>query len=246
MPEFSDSSSLTAADVVYSFEQARASSLYQSQLSPFTSCAAAEDGTVVFQLVSAGPPGGEPFDLPHCKKRLAAHRLQGGQRGGGNWPVPAPAGGGEYTLTANESHFSGSPLVNEIHLVSITDDSALAYSVDVGLIDYPFLHLSSTEEYSIGSANVPVAMNNPGLPGDERQPHLFPGRPVPPAIRTAIDYSDLLQRAYSGHAQEAKTVLNPAFHELSDLSLRTAGTPLPVLALLDELGYLDRDGKATG
>ncbi len=49
---FSDSSSLTAADVV-SFEQARASSLYQSQLSPFTSCAAAEDGTVVFQLASA-------------------------------------------------------------------------------------------------------------------------------------------------------------------------------------------------
>lgn len=50
---FSDGSSLTAADVVYSFEQARASSLYQSQLSPFTSCAAAEDGTVVFQLASA-------------------------------------------------------------------------------------------------------------------------------------------------------------------------------------------------
>ncbi len=57
------------------------------------------------------------------------------------WRELAGTGSGrrrEYTLTATEGHFSGSPLVNEIHLVSITDDSALAYSVDVGLIDYLF------------------------------------------------------------------------------------------------------------
>lgn len=59
---FSDGSSLTAADVVYSFEQARASACTKAKLSPFTSCAAAEDGTVVFQLASADRLGGEPFE----------------------------------------------------------------------------------------------------------------------------------------------------------------------------------------
>ena len=105
---FSDGSSLTAADVVYSFEQARASSLYQSQLSPFTSCAAAEDGTVVFQLASADRLAENLLTFPIVKSGslltgsgvakgvggTGRDRLRGGQRGGGNWPVPAPAGGG--------------------------------------------------------------------------------------------------------------------------------------------------------
>lgn len=240
---FSDGSSLTAADVVYSFEQARASSLYQSQLSPFTSCAAAEDGTVVFQLASADRLAENLLTFPIVKSGslLTGSGVAKGVEGTGRYRLRQEEG--EYTLTANESHFSGSPLVNEIHLVSITDDSALAYSVDVGLIDYLFLDLSSTEEYSIGSANVPVAMNNLVYLGMNANRTFFQDARFRRAIGAAIDYSDLLQRAYSGHAQEAKTVLNPAFHELSDLSLENRRDTAAAAALLDELGYLDRDGE---
>lgn len=240
---FSDGSSLSAEDVVYSFEQARASSQYQSQLSSFTSCSAADDGTVVFQLSSADRLAENLLTFPIVKSGslLTGSGVSKGLVGTGRYQLQE--NGSEYTLTANGSHFSGSPMVQAIQLISITDDSALASSVDVGLIDYLFLDLSSTEEFSIGAANAPVAMNNLVYLGMNANRTYFQDARFRRAIGAAIDYPDLLQRAYSGHAQEAKTVLNPAFYELADLSLENRRDTAEAASLLEELGYVDRDSE---
>ena len=241
---FSDGSSLTAEDVAYSYEQAKNSQVYASRLAGFTSCTASGENTVVFALASPDRLAENLLTFPIVKSGSVSSGSSGMEKGvTGTGRFLLQEEEGSYCLVPNSSHFDLPSSVGRVDLVSITDDTALASSLDIGLIDYLFLDLSSTEEYSAGASNVPVNMNHLVYLGMNANRTYFQDVRFRQAIGGLIDYSDLLQRAYSGHAQEAKTVLHPSFYELKDLPLENRRDTAQAASLLDELGYDQRDSQ---
>lgn len=235
---FSDGSKVSASDVVYSFEQARRSARYQTQLENVSSATASGD-TVVFRLKTADPLFANLLDFAVVKRNTANTSFP---IGSGRYI--AKADGTSAKLICNTRHFGeDTPAQEELPLVSMPDAEAMLSGIKAGSLSAVFSDLSKGELSTAGALSLPVDLSNLVYLGFHTG-HDFINEPtVRQAIAAAIDRGTVFYQGFGGQGQQASLPIHPAIgagQEIEEALLLQHDTD-KANQLLDDAGYAEKD-----
>lgn len=227
---FTDGTSLTADDVVYSFKQAQTAPTYSARLLNFTAVKMLDALSVVFTLRSPEPYALNCLTFPIMKNGDTAD---------------IPAGSGRYTLTeesgkttlaANAARLGGfSPQIKSIALVAISDSDTLNYALQIGNIDFAFTDLSSGSYRRINASSIGVGLNNLVFLGFNSASANLQHADVRQAISLLIDRKTVATTAFQGHARAAFTPFNPDFAGITGYDF--VPDTINAVQLLEQAGF---------
>ena len=227
---FSDGSPVTAADVVYSYGKAAASTQYKALVSVFTACRAEGQQTAVFTLRNGGENAAAALAFPIVKKPDKKSA-----------PTP-PIGSGVYTLSQD-----GTSLVRNVHntadtsnttvrLYHVDREDMLLHTLESGHVTYYFDTLSDGTLPRSSKAGLAVEM--PYLVYLGINGYSVPPPAVRQALSHAIDRTTLVQSAYTGYARAAVTPFHPLWKRTAGLYTFSAVASVSKAdALLESAGY---------
>lgn len=234
---FSDGSAVTAADVVYSFEKAKASAWYGARLTPIAS-AAARGGSVVFTLSEAVPFAENLLTFPVVR------------RGSAEAAESYVTGSGAYVLTADglseNPQKAGGAL--SVALLHIKNPENLKNALEIGNIDYLFTGFSDGEYTRIVAKNTFVTMNHLVYLGINHTSGALQSAAVRTAIYYAADKDAAATAGYRGTAVACGLPFHPAFCAAQSLTSGvTAADSTRADEILNRVGYnrYDKQGKRT-
>ncbi|MGI6773397.1 MAG: hypothetical protein GX264_06370 [Clostridiales bacterium] len=227
---FSDGSSLTSADVVYSFYQAKLSPSYKSQLAAFASVQANGEYEVVFTLSAPTLSPLSLLDFPIAKLDTADNSEQV-PKGSGRYIYKAAEG--VHILEPNPYHREQNDLLRSIRLIAIGETVSPVFSLETGEIDACFDDLSSGSVRRADAAQTSAALNNLVYIGINSNSYVLADRAVRKAVSACIMRSDISTRVYSGNALPTTVPVNPA---KTSYSFFTDSTEDGIQAL-ESLGY---------
>lgn len=228
---FSDGKSVTASDVVYSFNTAKESEYYSALLTNFASATALDSDTVRFKLNSRDPYAENCLTFPIIKY--------------GQGEDDVPDGTGRYTYSSgqlkyNKKHISGEKAsVKTIELYDIKDNTRDSSALQIGNISFMFSDLSDCQVERITAITRTVNLNNfvfLGMNGSSKK--LLSDSTLRKIISYAVDKQDIAENAFQGYASVAETPFNPVWSALKDAEIKTVTySPLELTQLLDKNGY---------
>lgn len=240
---FSDGSSLSASDVVYSFEKAAASPHYRAQLSNFSS-AKVQSGNIIFTMKEVDPYALSCLDFAIIK------------RGSDSSETAIPVGSGRYsavrgdssvTLKANKSWLNGNTTkFASISLVDVPDSDSVIHSLEIGNVNFIFQDLSGGVYQRINANTTEFLMNNLVFLGIQSKNELLQNPKVLQAMSLALAREEIASSAYQGHAAASASAVpfRPDWNALKGLS--TAGVKQnkeAAVKLLQEAGF-DKTGAS--
>lgn len=233
--KFSDGSSVTMQDVLYSYELAAASLAYKSSLSSIAGTkASAQEGAVVFTLKSPDALVNNLLTFPIIKQGTGAQDV--------------PTGSGRYIYTKEAllpSATSSLPVgsVKAIRLVEVSSRDSFAAAIRTGVIDYMFTPLTEAQDYSIGSSSSLVSTNSLVYLGlNSNKAYLSDSR-VRRGLYMSLDRRDIVDRGFMGKARPTFTPFNPVVGWLPDVEFFDADSGTLARTLFAEAG-LDYDSAA--
>lgn len=205
---FYDSTPLGADDVIYSFNLAKASEVYSSRLSSFSSAVRLSPSSVEFSLNRSNPFAVNCLTFPIIKK----DDKEDYPTGSGRYSYSDSGAGPE--LLANEDRLGGfSPIFKKITLVPVQDSKTLSFSLQIGNIDFAYSDLREGLYRRI-NANVSGAeLNNLVYIVFNSSNSLLSNAQVRQAIGQSIDINSFSENAFQGHAAATFTPFNPAFYK---------------------------------
>ncbi len=241
---FSDSSPVTADDVVFSLKLALESehTAYKQQLSTVKDFKAQEDGTVKITLTKADPYFANLLDFPIIKKNSDNIKDE-------NNIVQPPIGSGRYVfdpkekmLTANQSHISSTPNVCTVNLVNAPDETVVKYNLEVGNIDIFYSDLADGIIPPMSGNSNRVQLNNLVYMGINLSDSVLKDPKVRYALSSSVDRTAICNDAYFSYASPATGLFNSTFEDAGGLQNLTKTPDLEnVVAILKEIGYNSKD-----
>lgn len=199
---FSDGTAVTAADVVFSFEKAKASATkYASALSSINK-AVASGQSVTFTLTK---------NDPYCLNLLTFPILKSGSdslKNNDNKSLP-PIGCGRYifnnetaVLTLNSNYYAQKPKVQQILTVDCPDDESILEAVESQMVDLYFTELSGSEIPKMNGVAKNVSQNHLvflGVNPDGALQNVY----LRQAVSALLDRTALCKEAYYSKAEPA-------------------------------------------
>lgn len=229
---FSDGKSVTASDVVYSFNRAKESAYYSSQLENISSATAIDGDTVRFRL--------EEKDI-YAENCLTFPIIRYGQG-----EEAHPTGTGRYTfdngrLKYNKNHISGEKAaIKTVELYDIKDNKGDANALQIGNISFMYSDLSDCKTERITAITRTVELNNLvflGMNGSKGS--LLSDSNLRKIIAYAVDKQDIAENAFQGYARVADSPFNPAWSVMKETEVKTVTySPLELTQQLDKNGYV--------
>ncbi len=199
--KFTDGSTVTADDVVFSFEKAKkSSSVYAYSLKNAASISKVNDTTVTINLTKSDPFFENVLDFPILKKD--SDQLKNSD----NKALP-PIGVGRYlfnsgynALVANKSYHAGAPKISQIGLIDSPDEEADYHNIEIGSVDYYYSDLSSGSFPKMNGQKVEVNLNNLVFLGINFNSRYLSNMSVRQAISAAIDRTKIAKNSYFSNA----------------------------------------------
>lgn len=216
---FSDGSSLDAEDIIYSFEEAKDSPAYGNSLK-YISYAEPNGNSVTFYLKNPNP----------CAVNLLTFPITSIKNDDAGFPV----GSGRYSYdtvgnnTVLKANITAdfNPYITTINLVNIAAADSIDNAVNIGNISYAFRDLSSSVSKRISSAKKLVNMNNLVYIGVNSFGGITANPQIRKAISLAADRSAFANSAYSGYADVATSMFNPASKIAENVKIFSSETDL--------------------
>lgn len=230
---FSNGASLTAYDVVYSFNLAKKSTAFKGRLSNFAGATAGAD-TVTFTLNQPDQYAQQCLTFPIV------------QNGTGNAALPVGSGryvlrniNGKYVLSANPSSTRGETLnTSVIGLTPITAENDEIYRIQTGELSYYFNDMDTGTYTKLTAQTESVPTNNLVYLGYNSSVKSLSDKAVITAIRYSIDKSTLADTVFDNFCTLTDTPFNPKWYALNDIQLPTYEYNLiKAQNILDENGY---------
>ena len=229
---FSDGKAVTASDVVYSFNRAKESAYYSSQLENISSATAIDGDTVRFRL--------EEKDV-YAENCLTFPIIRYGQGDEAN-----PLGTGRYvyssgSLKYNKNHISGEKAtIKTVELYDIKDNTGDASALQIGNISFMYSDLSDCKVERITAITRTVELNNLVFLGmNANKGSLLSDGNLRKIIAYAIDKQDIAENAFQGYARVAEAPFNPAWSVMKETEVKTVTySPLELTQQLDKNGYV--------
>lgn len=238
---FSDGSSVSPQDVVYSFNKAKASSRYGQLLSNIQS-AKASGGAVTFTLFSPDPYVLNALSFPVVKNGTADKTEN------------IPIGSGPYVyrdgVFSKNENYGGSVNIPEIKLYEIENFTYAENALEIGNVNFLFKDMSDSVYRHVSVDSSTVNMNNLVFLGINNSKEVLSSSAVRTAIYYAIDKKDIASSSYQGYATAAPLLFNPAFSELSgitNINFAESANADKAKSILTKTGYnkYAKDGSLT-
>lgn len=243
--KFTDGSSVTAADVVYSTNLAKSDgSRYAAQLTKLTACTAIDERTVKYTFSIYDEWCTALLDYPIIKKGTE------GMTDGNNQAVP-PVGCGRYTfkseagkysLVANGSYYGGQLDCKSIELLNLPDNEALQHHLSSGRISLYFTDMQDGQMPGTHSTYKTIGLTNFVYLGVSQRSGTVGNINVRYAISAALDRNELCKRAFFGFA----TPIGGLFpgdrnSSISDLYADNSANLKQAVAYLQKIDYNEKD-----
>ena len=200
--KFTDGSEVTAGDVVYSFNRAKAGKRYASMLSDISAYADGELD-VVFTYSEYNRYGENLLIFPVVKADTLI--------GTGRYTLDSQDGG--TSMFANEEWFGGNVPVREIQLISVSGTNELYRSYLNGDINFAYFDFSDGNERRLGGSVKSVPLNNFVYMGINSKSPALSEPYVRRAIYHGCDMSALTSDAFGSCGISSTTPFNPSWYE---------------------------------
>ncbi len=231
---FSSGAPVTASDVVYSFDLAKASEHYSARLENFLSAVPGTD-CVVFTMST---------DNIFSQSCLTFPIVQAGT--GEN---DVPTGSGRYCiqqnnrgrfLAENKNSTRNEDMVTEkIILSPISSDAGELYQLQSDSLSFYFDSLDSGEYTKINANTVVVPMNNLVFLAFNDNSAVMSDKAVRNAVAFATDKMTIGENAYNGMYTVAKTPFNPYWYALNEsAAAENDFSILKATSTLEDAGYV--------
>lgn len=255
---FTDGSPLTTSDILYSFRLAKESDVFKARMKNFEDATASGADMLLFTLRTPDPFAVACLDFPIIKTGTSAQDRKQAAREATTESDVAPAkttdqvipvGSGRYVLQYTEGEndpiltvfndrFMGFfPAMTTIHLVNMTDATALFYSLEIGNISFAFDDLSVGRYTRVNAAISEYPMNNLVYVGVNQDDSALALPVVRRALSAAIDREDVLNIAFQGHATVTHTPFNPVWTQAAAWETAHGAGQTDALAMLEQEGF---------
>lgn len=236
---FSDGSSITAQDVVYSYNQAAtATSPYSAQLRQVQACYI-QEGAVVFALSRPNSLFSCVLTFPVVKADTAFRDIP---TGSGRFVISERSSLGLTLLPGADAARCGP--ITEVRLIAMADDDMTASSLKVGTIDLLLAARSEREKALSGVSSRSVDLNALNFLAISPSSKSLGDISARRAIYLAIDREELAQWSYGSKAEAAYTPFNPRLNWLPDAEFVGRDRLSRAVALLEEAGHSPDSGGA--
>lgn len=233
--KFSDGSAVTAADVIYSFEQAKESVAYGERLRGFGTASTTNAYNIIFHLEEPDTFAKNCLTFPIVKKNSDEEM----PLGTGRYVIEK---GSKLLLKKNQYRKGFTPNMTCIELTEIKDPSAVGSSLEIGNTCFSFDELTEGSYTRVNASTVDVLLNNLvylGINGDNE----YLNSPlIRRAINSALNRQNIVTTAYQGHAKAAYTPFNPDWHRIAGSVDEVVTESLTIEELLSQSG-LDLNGR---
>ncbi len=242
---FTDGSPLTAADVVYSYNLARASStIYASNLYEVSSVTAADTHTVVFNLTRHDPFFIKLLDFPVLK-------ADSDKRTDIDDVVLPPIGGGRYypsedgtRLIRNDNFHGKKSEIREIKLVNSPDADSVSHYVEVGATDFYYTDIADGQIVRMSGQKTDINLNQLVYIGINHSYGQLCERNMRYAISSAIDRTEICSSAYYNNAVPANGFYPPYLKETKSVqTIQNSADMQITVENLEKIGYNSLNGQ---
>ena len=243
---FSDGSTLTSDDVVYSCKAAQASnSIYKSKLYEVKSVVAANRDTVVFTLAKADPYFKNLLDFPIFKSGSDKIVDEDSVK-------QVPIGCGKYVfnsdkteLVQNKKYYGGSGNIEKIKLINAPDRESVAHYVEIGATDIYFNDISDGEIIRMSGHKSDINLNNLVYIGVNHSYGALSLSELRQAISSGINRNEICGDAFYNNAVSANGFFTPVWDATKSVqNIQTSSNSQITIENLEEIGYnsLDSEG----
>ena len=217
---FSDASSLTAADVAYSFEKAKESPLWKESLSSVVSCAPAGSFAVDFTLRSADVNAVNLLTFPVVRDGTAED------------DTVMPIGSGRYYYTVEDGrallrcnlrYGGGVPRIGSVRLREVTESATLMHILNIGGIDCFYTDLSDGVAKRSYAGSNEVYLNELVFLGMNHANMNLANAEFRKALSLSVSRSAVAANAFVSHARAASTPFNTSWEMLSGFAEAGSG-----------------------
>lgn len=243
--KFTDGSTLTADDVVYSLKLAKESALnYAKQLSSVKSYTADDSRTVTLTLSKHDPYFINLLTFPILK-------AESEKRTDENNIVLAPIGSGRYiydrtakVLTANENYFLGASPIKNINLVDAPDSEVVNYNLESNNVDVYSSSLNDGRLLSMNGSVSKTTLNNLVYLGVNTNRPILKSVEMRYALSSAIDRTAVTKDAFYSYAAPATGLFHPLWEDAKGIqNFSLTSNSENSVANLEKLGYNSKDNE---
>lgn len=236
---FSDGTAVTANDIIYSYNIAKASATnYAHKLYEVTKIEAINDKTVIFYLTRNDPYFLNLIDFPIIKADSDKIVDSDGV-------ATAPIGCGRYLLSENntilsfnKSFYGKKPNIEKITLINAPDEASVSHYVEVGATDIYYTDLADGEIVRMSGKKADVNLNNLVYIGINGSYPELANKYIRYALSSAINRSEICSNAYYNNAVAATGFYSPVFKDANATQSLNSKPNLQItVENLDKIGY---------
>lgn len=236
--QFSDGSYVTAADVVYSYNLAKASERYSYNFYEVSSVAAQDSKTVVFNLTQHDEYFANLITFPILKQNTSGQTDADGKE-------IAPIGCGRYYLSENadafeinKNYYGKLGSVTKIKLINSPDSKSTTHYVEVGATNLYYTDDGNIVRMS--GKKTDVNLNRLVYIGVNDSYGALASKEMRYAISAAINREAICSTAYYNNADVAKGYFNPSFKPTNAIqTIESKPNTKIMVENLSKIGYND-------
>ncbi|MBQ5910661.1 MAG: hypothetical protein IIW94_01460 [Clostridia bacterium] len=214
--KFSDGSTVTADDVIYSYNLALSSARFKDTLYEISSAVAVDTSHVAFTINCADPYFEKLLTFPIIKAGSDTLKNED------NVELD-PIGSGRFifdeknaVLLKNENHYSAGGNISKITLINAPDSESMEHYVEIGATDIYFAEMTDDTIIRMSSKKVSVNRTNLVYLGINHYYAPLKSDAVRFAISAALSRKDIATNAFYANATAATGFFHPAFKVVSD------------------------------
>jgi len=252
---YHNGAAVKAADVVYSFNKAKAMPDFQARLENITKCAEAE-GKIEFTLRGANQYVAANLDFPIVPADSAETGLLPEARGGYLFTKSTtPPGTGRYQLAQRDDayvleydsrHPGPAPQLTTIELYGTHNSAALLYGLEMGSYQFAYDNLADGEIARVNAASLRVPTTNLIYLGYNAGRGALQEPGVRAAIGACINKAAVLSEAYHSYARPCDTPFPPGWHGVNEGDFAKPHNAAGAKKALEDLGYTQLNNGVRG
>lgn len=233
---FSDGSAVTADDVVYSYNTAKASARYTHNFYEVASVSVLDAKTVVFNLSQCDPYFANLLTFPIVKSGTANLTDADGKE-------IAPTGCGRYVLSEdgtsfklNKSYHGKKGVIETVNLINSPDEASTSHYVEVGAT--AIYYTEGDKIVRMSGKKTDVSLNRLIYIGVNNNYGSLATKEMRYALSSAIDRAAICRTAYYNNAVSAAGFFNPNFKATSALqTIEDKANSKITVENLSKIGY---------
>ena len=243
--KFSDGSTVSAEDVVYSYNLAKSTTTsFAAKLYAVQSATASDSATVVFKLSKADPFFANVLNFPIIK--AGSEKISNADS-----VLQPPIGSGRYKVNENkdgvvqnDNYHGERSSIKQIKLINAPDTDSVSHYAQVGAADMYYNDISDGTILRMSGKKLDINLNNLVYIGINQNYGALAENALRQALSSGIDRKKLCQNVYYNNALPANGFFNPVWQAVKSVqNIQIEAKSEITIENLEKIGYNRLDSK---